>query len=437
MYAPASELELRDILRRANENRTPITIAGAGTGVAGGRVPLSGWVVSLEKFRELAVEPGRLRAGAGVPLREVQRAALNAGQFYPPDPTETWASIGGTIATNASGSRSFRYGGTRRYVKALRIMHASGTLREYRRGEAIDFEVPDIPRPNTTKHAVGYDLHPGMDWVDLFIGSEGTLGVVTAAELELLPRPQAPLGGVVFFSGETAAVDAVEQWRGIPRLNLLEYLDAASLQLLRPLYGNIPAGAGAALMIEQEAGDADEWLDRLQGAGAFESSWFAEEGPDLERFREFRHALPRQINAMVASLGAMKWSTDCAVPVARQREMLAFYRERMAVAFAGRCFVFGHIGDAHLHVNLLAPGDEQQRASGLILECARRAVALGGTVSAEHGLGKRKAHLLELQYGVAAIEAMRTVKKRLDPYGALGHGTLFASRIVAEPNDAE
>lgn len=431
MFAPASEAELQDVLRRATATRTPVTIAGAGTGVAGGRVPLSGWVVSLEKFQELQTGQGSLRAGAGVALREVQLAASKSGQMYPPDPTETWASLGGTVATNASGARSFRYGSTRRYVNALRVVHADGTLHEYRRGEAIDFDVPDIGRPATTKHSAGYPLRPGMDWVDLFIGSEGTLGVVTTAELRLLPRPGATLAGVVFFGSEDHAVDAVAQWRDIPQLTMLEFLDDASLQLLRPLYAAIPAGARAALMIEQENGDAEAWLDRLQAASASEASWFAEEGPDLQRFREFRHALPRQINALVASLGAMKWSTDLAVPLSRQREMLAFYRQRLA-PFAGRCFIFGHIGDAHLHVNVLAPGADRPRASDLILVCARHAVALGGSVSAEHGLGKRKAHLLELQYGPAAIQAMRDVKKRLDPYGILGQGTLFAGPATGE-----
>src|SRR5262249_40104713 len=116
-----------------------------------------------------------------------------------PDPTETAASVGGTIATNASGSRSFRYGDTRKHVLRLRVVLAGGQVLEIRRGEPVDFDVPPIPIPKTTKHTAGYFLRPRMDWVDLFVGSEGTLGVVTEAALQLRPQPAALLAGVVFF----------------------------------------------------------------------------------------------------------------------------------------------------------------------------------------------------------------------------------------------
>ena len=124
--------------------------------------------------------------------------------------------------------------------------------------------------------------------------------------------------------------------------------------------------------------------------------------------------------------GALKMNTDYAVPLARNREMLAYYRRRLEEEFPGRYVIFGHIGDAHVHVNLFSdPGEPAARASRLLLEFARQAVALGGTVSAEHGLGKRKAHLLELQYTPQHLEAMRAVKRRLDPAGILGRGTLL------------
>src|SRR5205807_4485101 len=155
-----------------------VTIAGAGTGVTGARVPFGGWVLSLEKFTRLEVHPGFAIAGAGVLLRDLHAAAQQSGQFYPPDPTETGASIGGTIATNASGARSFRYGDTRRHVLRLRMVLARGQILDVRRGDAVDFEIPALPVPATTKHTAGYPLRPGMDWVDLFAGSEGTLGVI-------------------------------------------------------------------------------------------------------------------------------------------------------------------------------------------------------------------------------------------------------------------
>src|SRR5260370_10544789 len=140
-------------------------------------------------------------------------AAGGAGDFSPPDPTETAAGIGGTIATNASGSRSFRYGDTRRHVLRLRVILMDGRVLDVRRRDAVDFPIPEIPIPQTTKHTAGYRLSPGMDWIDLFVGSEGTLGVVTEAELRLLPSPAEFLAGVVFFTHDGLALDAVEEWR--------------------------------------------------------------------------------------------------------------------------------------------------------------------------------------------------------------------------------
>src|SRR6202035_2522988 len=170
-----------------------------GTGVTGARVPFGGWVISLEKLTHLEIREGHAIAETGVLLRDLHAAAQRTGQFYPPDPTETSASLGGTIATNASGARSFRYGATRRWVERLRVVLADGSVLDIARGEAIDFDPGTMPLPDVTKNTAGYLLRPGMDWVDLFIGSEGTLGVITEATLRLLPAPAAVLAGVVFF----------------------------------------------------------------------------------------------------------------------------------------------------------------------------------------------------------------------------------------------
>lgn len=372
----------------------------------------------MKKFVNLDVQPGFARAGAGLGLDALHAAAGRSGQFYAPDPTEWTASLGGTIATNASGSRSFLYGDTRRHVRALRVVMADGTVRVFRRGEAVDFEVPAIPLPRTTKNTAGYPLTPGMDWVDLFIGSEGTLGIVTEAEVALLPAPGELLTGVVFFASEDAALNAVEAWRGVERLRMLEYCDQASLSLI----GN---NAGAAVIIEQEDGDAEEWLDRLEAASALlDDSWFGASAQDRERFRRFRHSIPERVNDTVRRRGFQKLGSDFAVPFDRNREMMAFYREKLT----GNAVIFGHIGDAHVHVNILpCTEDEVTQGKALMIDFARRAVELGGTVSAEHGLGKRKRHLLEIQYTPSQIEAMKAVKRRLDPQGMLNPGNLFAS----------
>ncbi|MDE3103890.1 MAG: FAD-binding oxidoreductase [Acidobacteriota bacterium] len=432
---PATEAEVTAILREAVATRTPVTIAGAGTGLTGSRVPQGGWVLSLERFRRLDITAGSARVGPAISLLELRTAAATTGQFYAPDPTEITASIGGSIATNASGSHSFYYGSTRRHVRALRVALLDGTVREFRRGEQIDFDVPALPVPHTTKYTAGYRLRPGMEWVDLFCGSEGTLGVTLEAELALLPLPKDLLTGVIFFASDDAALDAVEAWRSVPELRMLEYADSASLTMLRSRYPEIPRAAQAALLIEAEGdtqpGAADAFLEareqRLAASGALlDASWFALSASDRERFRKLRHALPELVHETLERRGYMKMGTDFAVPLERNREMLAYYRTRLSAEFPGSYVIYGHIGDAHLHVNMLpANQDEVERATGLLQDFARKAVSLGGTVSAEHGLGKRKAGLLALQYSAEEIAAMQRVKQRFDPLGLLGRGTLF------------
>jgi FAD/FMN-containing dehydrogenase len=428
VVVPATEAELAAIVREAGLAGIPLTVAGAGTGVTGGRVPFGGWVLSLEKFTRLEIHPGYAVAGAGVLLRDLHSAAQASGQFYPPDPTETGASIGGTIATNASGSRSFRYGPTRRWVEGLRVVLADGSLRQFTRGQAIDFEPSAIPLPAVTKNTAGYLLRPGMDWIDLFCGSEGTLCIIVEAQLRLLPAPKAVLGGVVFFPDDDSALNAVEAWRDA---RMLEYFDVHSLRLMRSRFPEIPAKAAAALLIEQELEseedpEIDRWLERVESAGALvEDSWFALSSSDRERFRRFRHSLPEIVNDTVRRSGALKMNTDYAVPFSQNRAMLAYYRERLEAEFPGRYVIFGHIGDAHVHINLFSDPANPSHAVDVLSDLARRAVALGGTVSAEHGLGKRKAHLLEIQYSPEQLEAMRAVKRRLDPGNILGRGTLL------------
>ena len=430
LFVPANEAELQAILREANEKRMPVTIAGAGTGLTGARVAQGGWVVSIERFRDIRIEARRAVVGAGVLLKDLQAAAAPARQFYAPDPTESAASLGGTIACNASGSRSFRCGDTRRHVLGLRVVTMDGVARSYQRGDAIDFDTPSLRHPQTTKHSAGFLLHPGMDWLDLFIGSEGTLGVVTEAVVRLVKTPGEILAGVIFFKSDANALNAVDDWRPIPLLRMLEYFDAGSLELLRERNDGIPAQARAALLIEQEIVDEaemDAWEQRLEASGAMAGeSWFASSDNERERFRRFRHGLPEAVNNTIRQRGLQKMGTDFAVPVSRNAVMMAFYRERLEAEFPGQYVIFGHIGDAHVHVNLLpADAAESERAKALMVEFARKAVSLGGTVGAEHGLGKRKAHLLEIQYTSDEIEAMKAVKRRLDPHWLLGRGTLF------------
>lgn len=432
VFAPADVAEVREIAAKASAQKIPVTVAGAGTGLTGARVPHGGWVVSLERFREIRVERGRARCGAGALLRDLQTAAAQTRQFFGPNPTESSASTGGIVSTNAGGARSFHYGPVRRHVLALDVVTMDGRSIRVERGEQVDFSFERVHLPATTKNSAGYFLQPELEWVDLLAGSEGTLGIVTSAELRLLPEAGAILSGVVFFGSDEEAFAAVEAWRPIPELRLLEFMDEQSLRLLRPAYPDIPSGARASLLVEQnlqseEDEEVDAWTRRLGEQGAFEEeSWFGFSAADRERFREFRHTLAVMVTDTARRNGYPKFSTDFAVPLDRNHELHTYYKRRCEDILPGQYTIFGHVGDANNHINLMPVTREQARQVELLIrEFAEYVVSLGGTVAAEHGIGKSKTDLLKLMYTTREIEAMRDVKRRLDPEWLLGRGNIF------------
>jgi D-lactate dehydrogenase (cytochrome) len=211
-------------------------VSGAGTGTVAARIPFGGLVLATDKLNHIRNVTrdenagGRAIAEPGVRLIDLQRAVEADGLLYPPDPTERTCFLGGTIATNASGSRTFKYGPTRNYVERLKIALATGDVIDLRRGESqaqsdgqvtiplssgrtIDAKLPTYQMPKVRKHASGYFVAPGMDVIDLFIGSEGTLGVIVEAEVRLLPKPEGLLSGVVFFDGEEDLLGFVRESR--------------------------------------------------------------------------------------------------------------------------------------------------------------------------------------------------------------------------------
>lgn len=432
VLVPSDVHEIRTIVEQAVANKVPITIAGAGTGLTGARVPHGGWSISLERFRALEIQKGKIRCGVGITLGELQAAAAKSKQFFGPNPTETSASIGGIISTNAGGARSFRFGSVRQHVLSLQTTFMDGSTRELQRGEPVTFSYQPLRMPATTKNAAGYYLQPDLQWVDLLAGSEGTLGIITEAELQLLPEPAAILSGVVFFPSEEHALDAVDVWRTVPGLRLLESMDGRALDLLRPRYSDIPPAAEAALLIEQDLRSEDDeevdlWTDRLsRQEGLEEESWFGFSAADRERFRAFRHALPTMIVEKARRGNTPKFGSDFAVPLDRNRELYNYYRKRCSELFPDQYTIFGHIGDANVHINLMpnTPKDAE-RAEELMEDFARYVVSLGGTVAAEHGVGKHKTNLLELMYSASELEIMKDVKRKLDPEWLLGRGTIF------------
>jgi D-lactate dehydrogenase (cytochrome) len=468
---PETTAEVAGVLADAARTNTHVTVAGAGTGVVGGRVPFGGIVLAtdrLNRIKEIVKDDrgGRATAEAGVVLADFRRAVESQGLLYPPDPTEWSCYLGGTVATNASGARTFKYGATRAYVRRLKIALASGDVLDLKRdevradadgririplagGRSIEARLPSYRMPRTRKHAAGYFVEPDVDAVDLFVGSEGTLGVVTEVEVDLLPQPESLLSGVVFFESQNDLLSFVRGARAeslqtrakqttlTMDARALEYFDRESLDFLRAKYPAIPEGAAGAIFFEQETTRASEetlmtaWLALLEHHTALlESSWFATGVRDQERLREFRHALPVLVNEWLARHAQRKVSTDIAVPDQHFAGMLGFYRDTLGAS--GLQFViFGHVGDNHVHVNIL-PRDaaEAARAREIYMTFVRRAVSLGGTVSAEHGVGKLKRDYLRELYGEQHLREMATLKRAFDPACILGRGNIFAEEYL-------
>jgi D-lactate dehydrogenase (cytochrome) len=446
---PESIEEVSEILRSANRDLVPVTVSGAGTGTVGGRVAFGGIVLATDKLNRIkSITHEHAVVEAGVVLSDLQRAVDQEGLLYPPDPTERGCFIGGTVATNASGARTFKYGPTRNYINALKVVLASGEVLDLRRGEVhadadgkirvgtIELELPHYRRPATRKNATGYFVAQSMDAVDLFIGSEGTLGVICEVEVKLIPKPEGLLSGVVFFADEADVLAVVADARARVDARALEFFDEESLNFLREKYPTIPESAVGAIFFEQETTPANEeavlneWTSLLDQHHAFADSWFATNEQDQARLREFRHQLPVLMNEWFARYNQRKVSTDMAVPDGAFPGLFRLYRETLRVS-GMRYTIFGHIGDNHVHVNILPRNDtEGARAREIYVEFLKYAASVGGTLSAEHGVGKLKRDYLGLFYTGEQLREMAALKNALDPNGILGRGNIFPKEML-------
>jgi D-lactate dehydrogenase (cytochrome) len=450
---PESVEEVSEILAGANRERVPVTVSGAGTGTVGGRVPFGGIVLATDKLNRIKQIVHEERGGfavveAGVILSDLQRAVDHEGLLYPPDPTERGCFVGGNVATNASGARTFKYGPTRNYINRLKVVLASGEVLDLRRGEvraahdrirlgkSIEVQLPDYRMPATRKNASAYFVAPEMDAVDLFIGSEGTLGVICEVEVKLLPKPEGLLSGVVFFADEGNVLALVREVRAHVDARAVEFFDEESLKFLREKYPTIPAEAVAAIFFEQETTATTEdavlnqWLALLDQHHAIADSWFATNEQDQAKLREFRHQLPVLMNEWFAHYRQRKVSTDMAVPDDAFPGLFRLYKETLRSSDL-RYTIFGHIGDNHVHVNIL-PRDEAEGAHAreLYVEFLKYAASVGGTLSAEHGVGKLKRDYLHLFYTDIQLREMATLKKALDPNGILGRGNILSEELL-------
>jgi len=452
---PENEKEVAEILKECSAKKTPLTISAGETGTTGGCIPFGGWVLGTEKLNKVLTLDKEKQLAViqpAVTLEEFQKQLKLQGLLYPPDPTETTAWLGGTVATNASGSRSFRYGATRDWINRLRIVLPTGKILDISRGQYIakedqilnskletlnKFKIPNYKIPKV-KTSAGYYSKPGMDLVDLFIGSEGTLGVVTEIEITLVPQFYDTFDIIAFFSNEDQAVDFVEEVKKQEALTL-EYFDNNSLELLRPTYAQIPEGAGAAVYLECEITPRNEdtyldhWAAILQKYGVkLEEAWLGMNDRQKEELRKFRHSMPEHINEEFKKHHTIKFASDIAVPDNQFREMLDFYNSSLIPLTSHLFFVkFGHIGQNHLHVNLVPKSPEYiPLAQETIMKFVRKGIQLGGTCSAEHGIGKIKHPYLKEMYGENGIREMVRVKKTFDPACILNQGNIFPKELL-------
>jgi len=470
---PRTEEEVREVLRRTAATGTPVTVQGGRTGITGGAVPRGGHVLNLgrlDRILGLHREGGLwlVRVEAGVPLSALN-AALAAGAipgdlpgnrgalFFPPDPTEATATLGGMAATNASGARSFAYGPTRAHVEALRVVLADGSALDLRRGRekarqgryrltvdtgrVLEGELPGY-RPPAVKNAAGLFVQPDMDLLDLFIGCEGTLGVITELELRLSPLPPCIWACLAFFPREADALHYVAALRAGgrgARPAAIEYFDRRALDLLaEELTAFLPSRpeAEACLYVEyhqdREPGEEEllAMLAALESFGSGEKlAWTADTPRELELLKGIRHALPEKLNRLIAERqrrlpDITKLGTDLAVPAAALEQALAMYRRDLAESGLEHV-LFGHIGDSHVHVNILPrSAEEYARGRKLYARWADTVISWGGTISAEHGVGKLKVELLCKMYGSSSIDGMRRLIETFNPDRRLNRGNM-------------
>ncbi len=465
VYIPENEKEISDLLKDLNKKKIHVTISGNGTGLTGARVPQSGVVISTEKLNKIieinenekftVVEPG-------VILSDFQETIKEKKLLYPPDPTEKSCFIGGTVATNASGEKTFKYGPTRDYVLELNIVLANGDLLKLKRGEnfakgnnikltsesknTFQIEIPDIEL-HITKNASGYFCKNNMDVIDLFVGSEGTLGVITKIKLKLVPYPEKILSCLMFFYSETDGLTFIKEARensytnriskldGIDAL-ALEYFDENALNFLKSDYGLIPDDAKSAVWFEQEVTNLNEekilelWTNLIEKHnGNDEDAWFAYSESDNKKIQQFRHKISESVNEYITRNNFRKLGTDTAVPDDNFVEY--YYYSKQLMKNAGMNYViYGHFGNSHMHLNML-PRNDAEFQKGLILysDLCKKAVELGGTVSAEHGIGKTKHEYLLSMFGMDTVKKMMKIKKTLDPNLILGAGNMFDAKL--------
>jgi D-lactate dehydrogenase (cytochrome) len=491
LLAPHDEADLCAWLRENPD--VPVLAQGALTSLTGGATPDGDILVSTRRLDSLRIHPDQrtVTVGAGVLLSDLQATLAEHGLYYPPAPTHDGATIGGNAATNAAGGATFKYGTTRDWVTRLRVVLRHGEVLELHRGEnqvnagdrihlkgsrELVLVLPGYQSPRLKKCSAGYHCASPMELIDLFLGSEGTLGIITELDLRVVRKPQVVTGLAFFpeverglrFAGELRLRSLrTRKTLGRPGLDVrsIELFDRGCLNLLAAegkLYARrlrIPSGSEACLLFEVEldpslspecitdllvaAGEPTtrtaenplgELWEVLEAFGVVETCEVAL--PDSPRRRRdlcgVREDIPLLVSEWVTrhkrqDPAVHKVGGDMIVPFPRFEEMLRRYYE----AFRSRgleVVVYGHISDGNVHPNALPRSAREVRlAEEALLELAEVATSLGGSPLSEHGVGKHplKKTLLARFWGEEVLGEMRGVKAALDPGWTLGRGVLF------------
>lgn len=406
---PGTTEEVATIARLCSETVTPLTTRGAGSGLVGGPVPLSGGVVlSTERFNSIEIYDRDLMAvaGAGAITGDIDLAAGEHGLMYPPDPgSVAMCSIGGNVACNSGGMHCLKYGVTADYVTGLTVVLTDGTILKL--GGRL------------RKRSSGYRL------MSMFVGSEGTLGIVTEVTVKLIPRPRHHAVAMVSYTSVEDASEAVGRLLTSGHFPAaLELLNQSALGHVREL---LPSGLSpdhaAVLIVEQDGSNAEnvlmelaEMVDVLGGTG----DWVAQTEAEREGLWKARRTFGQVIRRERKNV----FGEDVAVPLSQIPEMVRRF-DAMAREHGIAMPAVAHVGDGNLHPNFLFEEHQRALVAPLAAQILRDAVELGGTVSAEHGLGSLKRDFAILEHGEEAISWWRRIKDVFDPKGILNPHKIF------------
>jgi glycolate oxidase subunit GlcD len=407
---PASTDEVAGVVSVCAVHRIPIVPRGAGTGYAAGASPTRGGVIlSLARLnRVLGVESEamRIHAQAGAITAGIHKQAAAAGLYYPPDPgSSSTCTIGGNVACNAAGPHTLRYGVTADFVIGVTAVLSDGQV--VRAGEGGDTSASGL--------------------LSLLVGSEGTLGVITEVLLRLIPAPRARGTIAATFTGmERAAAAVAEMTEAGLVPAAMEFLDAAALEAVRKAGGGNVGGDAAALLIVEVEGDpvavgadTETACVAITRAGASQLQRATEPG-QAERLWAARKA----VSAAVAKVQIGKVNEDVVVPRDRVAELVAHTRE-LGVKHQLQVVNFGHLGDGNVHATFLIDPrieGERARADAAAGELFETVLAMGGSLSGEHGVGAAKLEFVERQLGPGTVALMRRIKSALDPHDVLNPG---------------